>query len=245
LAPFTGHAIEKCAARAALFVCVSVFVACKTFDQSSSSIKADASPSEAPSAATVYAVLGQAPPNPPQITLARRGSIVPTKNWPDACELLTKDDIQAILPGATEIREERHVVNTRTIEEFAANAPNFNDESKFGGSCLYLFQLPSEPHARSRVWVRILAVADPALIESYYKKVLYASPMGPEHCGVTGMFEGNLRCYAGPLIFEAGGYGTARFKETEVFGVAPPFFWRDKILPEFVKSIAAKLSHSK
>jgi len=157
----------------------------------------------------------------------------------------TKDDIQAILPGATDIREERQVVSTRTIEEFAANAPNFNDESKFGGSCLYLFQLPSEPHARSRVWVRILAVADPALIESYYNKVLYVSPMGPEHCGVTGLFEGNLRCYAGPLIFEAGGFGTAKFKETAEFGIAPPFFWRDKILPELVKSIAAKLSHSK
>ena len=233
----------------ALAICGASLLACKAFDKNGSETKPPSS-ADAAEPAPVLAVLGKAGPAPSRVRVPiQKGAIAPAKAWPDACTLLGEDDIRTILPGATKIDLERGLVRIMNIDEFAAGSKK--DEFVRAGRCTYTFQLPGESHPRTRVWIRIEAVADPALIERYFSNYAGAGPYpgsrisNVNDCVLTGLADGNLRCRHGPLIFELGGYGTARFKETEVFGIAPPFFWRDKILPEFAKSIAAKLETSK
>ena len=162
---------------------------------------------------------------------------------------LTQEDIEAIFPGVDRIGQEKSSVLITTIEQFAADPKYEEERYSPSGKCFYRFRLPGENHARSWVWVRIRAVADQDLAKRYYDQALYldytiaasGGPHGAKNCNATDMFEGNLLCRSGPVIFEVGGYGTARFKETEAFGIAMPFFWRDTVLPEFARAITSKL----
>ncbi|MFD0629836.1 hypothetical protein ACFQ2K_51890 [Streptomyces sanglieri] len=47
-----------------------------------------------------------------------------------------------------------------------------------------------------------------------------------------------MNCRKGPLLFTVGGQSSVTFKGE----LAPaPFVWRDDVLPEFVRTIAAKI----
>jgi hypothetical protein len=233
----------------ALLLCISVLFACNASGRLSTGT-ASASASAAPPPAPVLAVLAKAPPPRRQIEVrVEKGKIVPPRKWPNACELLTKEDIEAIFPGADKIDQEKGSVLSTTIEQYSAD-PKYNEEQYTrSGQCFYRFRLPGENHPRSWVWVRIRAVADLDLAKRFYDQGLYldytiaasGGANSAKNCNATEMSEGNLLCRAGPIIFEVGGYGTASFKETQAFGIAMPFFWRDTVLHEVARAITAKL----
>jgi hypothetical protein len=227
---------------------VPALLACNAPSRGNAGI-ASASASALSTSAPVLAVFAKAPAGRPIDLVVKKNEIVPPRKWPNACELLTQEDIEAIFPGVTDIRQEKDGVESTTIEQFAVDPKDKDERYSPSGQCFYRFQLPGENHARSWVWVRIRAVADSDLTKRYYDGPLYldytiaasGGAKSAKNCNVTSMSEGNLLCLGGPVIFEIGGYGTASFKETEAFGIAMPFFWRDTVLHEFARAITAKL----
>lgn len=239
---------EKHACSAALVLCISALLSCNAPRRVTAT--ASASASAVPPSTPVLAVLAKAPPPRGPIEVrVDKGEIVPPRKWPNACELLTQQDIEAIFPGVDKIHQEKGSVLSTTIEQYAADPKYKEEQYSRSGQCFYRFRLPGENHARSWVWVRIRAVADRDLAKRYYDQGLYldytiaasGGPNSAKNCNATEMSEGNLICRSGPVIFEVGGYGTASFKETEAFGIAMPFFWRDTVLHEFARAITAKI----
>ena len=98
------------------------------------------------------------------------GGIVPTNDWPDACQLIGERDVLAILPDATEVDSMPGGASTMTIEEYAADPRWREEEGTTRGSCVWDMKLPGEqPDWYTTVWVRIIAVADPTLIGKYHE----------------------------------------------------------------------------
>ncbi|MFC4007436.1 hypothetical protein ACFOY2_09395 [Nonomuraea purpurea] len=170
------------------------------------------------------------------------GSILAANRWPSACELVNGDDVKSILPDAEEIQAEKGRSYSVSIEKFAAD-PEWRESNRAeAGQCLYTMRLPGEVYEATTFWVRIEAVAAPELIAAYSQKVergldTNQGARGADRCRLTGA-SGNWFCHKGPVLFTVGGHTTATFRG---FQGPAPFFWRDKVLPQFVQTISAKI----
>ncbi|MDI3406188.1 hypothetical protein [Streptomyces cavernicola] len=170
-----------------------------------------------------------------------KGQILAADRWPNACALVTQEDVEAILPDAEEIREEPPLgVYTPSIKEFAADSSWKESENATYGRCEYVMELPGETFTATRVWVRVDAVADPELIARYFDKAAPVSHQrfGTDGCANDGGLEDSWTCRKGPLMFTVGGQTTATFEGRMD---ATPTAWRDDVGPEFVRAVAAKL----
>jgi hypothetical protein len=183
------------------------------------------------------------PPSAEPITMREPsdGAIVPTDDWPDACRLVTEDDVQSILPAAQEIDWAYRPVDTGSIREFAAN-PGW-DESKHSltGECVYQMRLPGERYQSTQLWVRIDAVADPALAKDYLESMVGEGEGDPRHSANCGTYEYaryDLVCVKGPLVFTVGGQTTVAFEGD--YGPQPAV-WRDKVSPQIARAVSAKI----
>ncbi|MFM9370043.1 hypothetical protein [Streptomyces sp. Da 82-17] len=172
----------------------------------------------------------------------KKDEILPADQWPNACVLVTEEDIRAILPDAEEIEAEPpSQVYAPSVKEFAAD-PSWKESNRAEyGRCDYGMKLPGERYAATRVWVRVDAVADPALIAGYYEEVTLSGDdklFGADACANSGGIEESWTCRKGPLMFTVGGQTTATFEGR--FDAAP-WVWRDDVAPEFVRAVTAKV----
>ncbi|MEU8703792.1 hypothetical protein [Streptomyces sp. NPDC048565] len=188
--------------------------------------------------------IGKAAPRDATANLpeVKEGTVLAANRWPDACSLVNQEEVEAILPDAKEIKQESRRISALSAKEFAADSSWKESDSSEFGQCLYSMRLPGETYAATQFWVRIEAVADPKLIAGYQDRVAAGikaqGASGADHCVITGLSEGSWNCRKGPLLFTVGGQSSAVFKGVS----APaPFIWRDDVLPEFVRTIAAKI----
>ncbi|MFD0022032.1 hypothetical protein [Streptomyces sp. NPDC058382] len=189
--------------------------------------------------------IGKAAPRDTTVTFPalKDGAVLAPNRWPDACSFVGREEVEAILPGAKDIAQESSPVNALSVKEFAADPSWKESDRSEAGQCLYSMRLPGETYSATQFWFRIEAVADPELIVRYAGRVARGTKItegagGADRCLVTGLAEGNWNCRKGPLLFTVGGQTTVTFKGTP----APaPFVWRDDVLPEFVRTITAKI----
>ncbi|MFB8033663.1 hypothetical protein ACFC5Z_12035 [Streptomyces sp. NPDC056004] len=189
--------------------------------------------------------IGKAAPRDTTVNLPelKAGEILAANRWPDACWFVDQEEIKAILPDAKDIKQESRPISALSIKEFAADSSWKESDRSESGQCLYSMRLPGETYAATLFWFRIEAVADPKLIVGYEDRLVSGSStnqgaQGADHCVITGNYEGSWNCRKGPLLFTVGGQSSVTFKGE----LAPaPFVWRDDVLPEFVRTIAAKI----
>ena len=189
--------------------------------------------------------IGKAAPRgaPTGIPELKGDSVMATNEWPDACSFVDQAEIKAILPEAKDIQQESQRVYSSSIKEFARDPSWKETERTESGRCLYSMKLPGETYESTQLWIRIEAVAAPKLITGYGERVgsgtnTNQGARGADHCALTGPADGIWFCRKGSVLFSLGGQTTAKFKGEH----APaPWVWRDDVLPEFVRTIAAKI----
>ncbi|MFD4860612.1 hypothetical protein [Streptomyces atratus] len=189
--------------------------------------------------------IGKAAPRDATVNLPelKGGAILAANQWPDACSFVDQEEIKAIFPGAKDIEQESRPISALSIKDFAADSSWKESDRSKSGQCLYSMRLPGETYAATQFWFRIEAVADPKLIVGYEDRVVSGAntnqgAKGADHCVITGNYEASWNCRKGPLLFTVGGQSSVTFKGV----LAPaPFVWRDDVLPEFVRTIAAKI----
>ncbi|MFJ4903147.1 hypothetical protein [Streptomyces sp. NPDC088727] len=190
--------------------------------------------------------LGRAAPRDATIGLPeiKAGSVLAANQWPDACAFVGQEEIKAIFPGVKDIAQESRPVNAVSIKDFAADSSWKESDRSAAGQCLYSMRLPGETYSATQFWFRIEAVADPELIVRYADRVAPGTntnqgARGADRCVITGLAEGSWTCRKGPLLFTVGGQTTVAFEGKP----APaPFVWRDEVLPEFVRTVSAKIT---
>lgn len=117
--------------------------------------------------------LGKAPQRTEGIGLdpPEDGEIMTADRWPNACSLVSRQDVEAILPDAEEIEEAPpFLVYTPSIKDFAGDSSWKKSDVADAGRCEYIMKLPGERFVATRVWVRVDAVADPKLIAGYLRR---------------------------------------------------------------------------
>jgi hypothetical protein len=170
------------------------------------------------------------------------GSILPARQWPTTCQLLTDDQILSVLPDATEIDELPGGVSTRTIDAFAADPSWQEGDYAPEGRCVWHMKLPGERiNALTFVSIRIVAVADPELIRRYHDdqnlgRGAGQPASGDANCYLSSLYDAHLVCAHGPVMFEVGGSTTTDFGDYRAYS-----FWRDSVLPELAAIVASKL----
>ena len=183
------------------------------------------------------------------------GNLAPAAQWPNACDLLTDDEIESVLPQAS-------VDSDPTEVKIIGSGPT---ESAPKGECAYEIGLPGTTSAHPvQLWLELLAVGDPSVISGRLdhpestpstsderggaatRKDLHGS-LGPQQCfrqrpRSDPEWTEYLFCQQGPVEFslnavtggkadiQAGGGASAK---------AQALF--DKAVVQFPKAIAAKL----
>jgi len=171
------------------------------------------------------------------------GKILPADEWPDACGLVTQQDITAILPDAEDIQQAYRPVPALSIKDFRADSSwKASNRSEYG-ECDYVMRLPGETYSATQAWVRIDAVADPKLIADYFESGAPGTNPGEgtdgaDKCVMAFAIDQNWTCRKGPLLFTVGGQTTATF---EGMPDAAPSDWRDKVTPGLVRAVTAKI----
>lgn len=164
------------------------------------------------------------------------GGIAPASSWPDACRLLTDEEITAILPQAEGITRE-------------PGSPS--------GRCDYRLVL-SDDDLGSTIGVRVTGVGDPQLIDGRFERER-ARPLDGAGGRSVGFRENGAECYAvdrdrtdtsglsialvchqGPMMFEVSGRTGAELEAVSEFD-DPNDVWHRQVLPEVAKTIAAKI----
>ncbi|WP_405163230.1 hypothetical protein OG203_44400 [Nocardia sp. NBC_01499] len=166
---------------------------------------------------------------------------VAASDWPDTCGVLTDQELLAILPQATNIERHSEAVSIRDPSTLALTGvlPK--------GECDYILELPaSSPGKRSlvlgpSVGITIPVISTRAAVTLYYERQMEAdhgSPVDLNAAGIqcfnfTNVSEPAIACHSNQLYFEVSG-SHPRVKPDEV--------WRDKVLSEVIRTLAAKLA---
>lgn len=190
--------------------------------------------------------VGKAPSQGPtaNVPTLKDGKILPANEWPDACSLVTQEDIAAILPDAEDIQQAGRPVSALSIKDFRADSSWKESNRAPYGECDYVMRLPGETYSATQAWIRIDAVADPKLIADYFERGAPGTNSsegtdGADKCVMAFALDQNWTCRKGPLLFTVGGQTTATF---EGMPDAAPFDWRDKVTPELVRAVTAKVT---
>lgn len=172
---------------------------------------------------------------------------VPASAWPDACTLLSDDEITAILPQATEVKREPQKITLWSMPRVEADGtvtPGVNMELPAGG-CQYTLTLPSEYSLHGNGWLKVElpAISDEESITSYYEKEKQGAGGSPGYSEV-GSAWGAQECYA----HAAGGVADASCRQGRFFfeirsgstGVSDEV-WRDKVISQVVRTLVEQM----
>ncbi|CAM5301410.1 hypothetical protein SAVIM338S_00450 [Streptomyces avidinii] len=196
------------------------------------------------------------------------GSVVLLSQWPDACELVSDEEVRAILPQAKRIERKPVNVTILNMNPLVETRPGTTGEVPRGG-CEFEFALPSKSGdtvTNSDFTVTVTALAEPALTTESHEddknsdatekgfKDLAAS-WGAEDCYSVGEGLSSVvaHCRQGPFLFKVRGSSRAE-------GVSPGpakgakaaenieaekkrrQVWTDKVLPEVVRTVSARMA---
>ncbi|MER7951520.1 hypothetical protein ABTY59_29405 [Streptomyces sp. NPDC096079] len=176
--------------------------------------------------------------------------------WPNACEVLSDEEIRAILPQAKDVAREPVKVTIIDFSPLSESAPGTTGDVPAGG-CEFRFGLPAayESAHNSSVKVTFTAIADPALVERNYAEDLTSAKkraaegtykkefrdlgtsLGTEGCFLPDVSDGPT-CHQGPYQFEVSGLSTAdgvgEYPESERN-------WSAKVLTEVVRTLGPRM----
>jgi hypothetical protein len=185
-----------------------------------------------------------APANPPRFSLAKpgKGGLLPAARWPKACDLISDDDVQAILPGASRID---HYPQTATIEvsDHIGLARSRQIEVPQRG-CRIEFELPraegdDAAPAASRIQFDLDAVGTKKVAALNFQEtgdVVEGSGAG--EC--RRLADSRYHCRVKGVVFTLDGSVAPDLRFEGQRGEATTFYGR-RVLHEFVKLVAAKL----
>jgi hypothetical protein len=187
-----------------------------------------------------------APASPAKLTLAKpaKGGLVPGPKWPKACDLLSPADIQAILPEATDIEHRGLEAQVEVVE--GRNLARLREVQVPQRSCQIEFNLPhadDDPSTALRsatVQVQLDAVGSPKIAGMNYNALGdLVEGSGADECRT--LTDTNYNCRAGGVVFTVDGSAAPDLMFEGQQGKATTFYGH-RVLQEFVKFIAAKVS---
>jgi fermentation-respiration switch protein FrsA (DUF1100 family) len=169
-------------------------------------------------------------------------------SWPRACELLTPADLRAILPQVTKVvqtpREQQiRVTNLGDGAGDDRDAPGSSCETRF-----WVAGTEKNKHAQpDLVRVEDIAVGDTDTVKDNYDSLAGSRPRVPGGLGALECVRAASDYYcrlphiafsvsAGPSLYIDRFAGQPEKVEAHTY-------WVDNVLPEFVRSVAAKLPH--
>ncbi|GAB2833038.1 hypothetical protein GCM10027176_41730 [Actinoallomurus bryophytorum] len=169
-------------------------------------------------------------------------------SWPKACELLTAADLRAILPQVTKVvqtpREQQiKVTNLGDGDGDDRDAPGSSCETRF-----WVAGTEKNKHAQpDLVRVEDIAVGDTDTVKDNYDSLAGSRPRVPGGLGTLECVRAAPDYYcrlphiafsvsAGPSLYIDSFVGQPKKVEARTY-------WVDDVLPEFVRSVAAKLPH--
>ncbi|MET9700986.1 hypothetical protein ABZY31_29300 [Streptomyces sp. NPDC006529] len=183
------------------------------------------------------------------------GRSLPIAQWPNACEVLSDEEIRAILPQAKDFERRPVKVTIINFNPLQKSEPGTTGDVPAGG-CETEFALPAKYKAKHNSKVRIVfkTVADAALVADAYAedRDKEAKEAGQDtkkfrdlqgSLGAAGCYTedttNNLICHQGPYEFEVSGMSTAdgvgKYPDSEEN-------WRDKVLTEVVRTLSARMT---
>lgn len=199
---------------------------------------------EAPPPPTI--AIRDAPASPAKLTLAKpaKGGLVPGPKWPKACDLLSSADIQAILPEATDIEHRGLEAQFEVVE--GRNLARLREVQVPQRSCQIEFNLPhadedaSSELRSATIQVQLDAVGSPKIAEMNYNALGdLVEGSGADECRT--LTDTNYNCLAGGVVFTVDGSAAPDLVFEGQQGKATTFYGH-RVLQEFVKLIAAKVS---
>jgi len=172
------------------------------------------------------------------------GTRVNPAEWPNACRLLTKDEIKSMLPQAGVSSE------SKRVKFIGPGAPKSEAPA---GQCVYLLSLPGTTTSyRSMIWVDIVAIGDTrplATVADFSSTATvtdHGNSLGPQQCVTTrspSSSQPNLYCRQGPLTFALSG---SPLKKASIEGASTEAerdeIWYQKAVIPTAKAVAAKVS---
>ena len=169
-------------------------------------------------------------------------------SWPKACELLTPADLRAILPQVTKVvqtsREQQiKVTNLGDGADDDRDAPGSSCETRF-----WVAGTEQQKHAQpDLVRVEDIAVGDTDTVKDNYDSLAESRPRVPGGLGTLECVRAASDYYCRlPHIAFSVGTGPSLYIDRFVgqpTKVEAHTYWVDNVLPELVRSVAARLPH--
>jgi hypothetical protein len=195
--------------------------------------------------------MGAAPANQAKLELAApsENGLLGFNEWPNACELLPDSDIKAVLPQTFKIT--RNSGNQKL--RFLDFGPGPHEMTVLDANCYTgLWLEGTEPDSKlptTDVTVRVGFAGTVELAKQNYEKFLEedgACPallegLGLDDCGKDRFSTYAFRKGGVAIKVTSSGSYVERFAGQGEGEDAPQAFWRDRVLPEFIKAIAGKL----
>jgi hypothetical protein len=181
-------------------------------------------------------------PAPP----AEADGLTRSDSWPKACELLTADDLRAVLPQATKITQTPYeqwikVTNLGDGDGDDRDAPASSCETRF-----WVAGTERKPHAEpDLVRVEDIAVGDTGTVKENYDALAGSRPRVPGGLGALECVLADTGYYCRlPHVAFSVGTGPSLYIDSfagQPKTVAARTYWLEHVLPEFVRSVASKL----
>ncbi|WP_344454614.1 hypothetical protein [Actinomadura kijaniata] len=203
--------------------------------------------------------VGQARPEARKIGIAwkPRQTVNPAQ-WPNACDLLSKKELQAILPQAEAIKTK---ASRSEVDRLDSSGRRVATDKAPHADCDYEVSLPHhiarDMYRWNNIWIRIEAIGDPAVVAKSFaiRKRGWQrdedgdlKAPGAEACfyyeqGSTWRMPDSVMCHRGPLMFSIAVLRwPATFKSIEGDDIIEPRRTLEKqIYPAVIQSITAKV----
>lgn len=200
-----------------------------------------AAASAAPRTSAPARTIGAARPGPRKVQVTvQPGKLTPAPQWPDACSLLTDDEVTAILPDAKKVETRRYGVTTLTIEDGLPTNRGFDETWAKAGGCLWRIKHKDEYGYGTHITVRLRAVGDAKLLKDHlgfwqHFNSLIKSPPGVDACYLEAPLNRIWVCVQGSVMFDVDG---ETYLDYDGFGTGET--WESKVLPMVATTVAAK-----
>jgi hypothetical protein len=168
-------------------------------------------------------------------------------SWPNACELLTAEDLRAVLPQVTKVDQTPREQQIRVTN--LGQGTGDDDRDAPGTACETRFWVAGaekKPNAQPDLLrVEDIAVGDTDTVSDNYNTLTRGRPRVPGGLGATECVLAGTDYYCrmshiafsvgtGPTLYTGGFAGQPKRTEAHTY-------WVQTVLPEFVRSVASKL----
>ncbi|KAA2261581.1 hypothetical protein F0L68_16000 [Solihabitans fulvus] len=203
---------------------------------------------------------GSARPSGPALHLrAGSGEELSGGQWPDACTLLTDQELTAVLPQATDISRKQKKLHLYSVPDFVHPERTKASEDVPAAGCDIGFALPDKYNGpNSSVNFIILGIADPSLVVDLYGKDKKSgsrtsgtseigAAWGAEDCyanTIAAASRPTAYCRTGQYYFEVSGESSAGELSAGKDGhdTSGHQTYQDKVLSQIVRTLVAKLA---